>query len=164
MFRDITTVFQDADGLQLAIDEMQELVDGLIGNWRGHADAVVLGCTHYPFVEAEIRRTLGDDVTIYDGADGTARNVRATLTTRKMTAGNSRWADDEHPSRLILGYGPREAPAPSRGFVVPNVWNVPHDRVLMMTSGTIRNIMRFEMLLTEGLDQRGRQGLKDLGW
>ena len=26
MFRDITTVFQDADGLQLAIDSMQELI------------------------------------------------------------------------------------------------------------------------------------------
>ena len=29
MFRDITTVFQDADGLQLAIDSMQELIKDL---------------------------------------------------------------------------------------------------------------------------------------
>ena len=29
MFRDITTVFQDADGLKLAIDSMQELVSDL---------------------------------------------------------------------------------------------------------------------------------------
>ena len=29
MFRDITTVFQDADGLQLAIDSMQDLIKDL---------------------------------------------------------------------------------------------------------------------------------------
>ncbi len=29
MFRDITTVLQDADGLQLAIDEMQKLLEGV---------------------------------------------------------------------------------------------------------------------------------------
>ena len=29
MFRDITTVIQDADGLQLAVDEMAKLLDGL---------------------------------------------------------------------------------------------------------------------------------------
>ena len=30
MFRDITTVLQDADGLQLAIDEMTKLLDGVV--------------------------------------------------------------------------------------------------------------------------------------
>ena len=29
IFRDVTSVIQDADGLQLAIDEMQKLLDGV---------------------------------------------------------------------------------------------------------------------------------------
>jgi glutamate racemase len=42
-------------------------------------DSVVLGCTHYPFVKAEISAILGDDVKIFDGSVGTAQNTRRRL-------------------------------------------------------------------------------------
>ena len=42
-------------------------------------DAVVLGCTHYPLVKAEISSVLGENVQIFDGSVGTALNTRRRL-------------------------------------------------------------------------------------
>lgn len=42
-------------------------------------DAVVLGCTHYPFIKGTIQRALGYQVTIFDGGEGTAREMRRRL-------------------------------------------------------------------------------------
>lgn len=42
-------------------------------------DAVVLGCTHFPFVREGIRNALGYDAAIYDGAHGTAMQTRRRL-------------------------------------------------------------------------------------
>lgn len=42
-------------------------------------DSVVLGCTHYPFVKAEISAILGGNVKIFDGSVGTAQNTRRRL-------------------------------------------------------------------------------------
>ena len=41
--------------------------------------AVVLGCTHYPFVIHRIRQIIGDSVAVYDGGEGTARELRRRL-------------------------------------------------------------------------------------
>lgn len=40
-------------------------------------DTVVLGCTHYPFVEASIRELLGADVTVIDTATAVAERSAA---------------------------------------------------------------------------------------
>ena len=42
-------------------------------------DALVLGCTHYPFAAKAISRVLGDGVKLLDGGDGTARETRRRL-------------------------------------------------------------------------------------
>lgn len=42
-------------------------------------DALVLGCTHYPFATKSIRRVLGTEVALLDGGDGTARETRRRL-------------------------------------------------------------------------------------
>lgn len=42
-------------------------------------DGIVLGCTHYPFAIDMIRRIVGDEVKIYDGGNGTAREMRRRL-------------------------------------------------------------------------------------
>lgn len=42
-------------------------------------DAVVLGCTHYPFLTDAIRRVVGNGPKIYDSADGVARQLRRRL-------------------------------------------------------------------------------------
>ena len=43
-------------------------------------DALVLGCTHYPFAKKAISRVLGNEVALLDGGDGTARETRRRLT------------------------------------------------------------------------------------
>lgn len=43
-------------------------------------DGVVLGCTHYPFARGMIQQVLGEDVTIYDGGPGTARELCRRVT------------------------------------------------------------------------------------
>ena len=42
-------------------------------------DALVLGCTHYPFAKCAIARVLGDGVALLDGGDGTARETKRRL-------------------------------------------------------------------------------------
>jgi len=46
-------------------------------------DAVVLGCTHYPFVKDEIVLAVGTDA-VYDGGEGTARETEKQLFLRGM--------------------------------------------------------------------------------
>jgi len=42
-------------------------------------DAVVLGCTHYPFLRPVLRRILGRRPEILDGSDGVARQLQRQL-------------------------------------------------------------------------------------
>ena len=42
-------------------------------------DALVLGCTHYPFAAKAISRVLGNRVALLDGGDGTARETKRRL-------------------------------------------------------------------------------------
>ena len=42
-------------------------------------DAVVLGCTHYPFVKESIAKVIGYPVKFYDGGLGTAKETRRRL-------------------------------------------------------------------------------------
>ena len=42
-------------------------------------DAAVLGCTHYPFARDLIQEILGQDVAIFDGGEGTARELKRRL-------------------------------------------------------------------------------------
>ena len=41
--------------------------------------AIVLGCTHYPFIKNAIRQSLGYDVDIIDGGYGTAKETKRRL-------------------------------------------------------------------------------------
>ncbi len=42
-------------------------------------DGIVLGCTHYPFARKMIQEIVGNQVTIYDGGEGTAREMQRRL-------------------------------------------------------------------------------------
>ena len=59
--------------------EMVELLTQLLGPWLGKLDAMVLGCTHYPFAIQALRKVIGEDIPIYDGSEGTARETRRRL-------------------------------------------------------------------------------------
>ena len=51
-------------------------------------DAVVLGCTHYPFIARQIREVVGD-VPLFDGAYGTALQLQRKLAERGLTTKSS---------------------------------------------------------------------------
>ena len=59
--------------------ETQALLEKILAPYRGKLDALVLGCTHYPFAAATIRKVLGEDVVLLDGGEGTARETRRRL-------------------------------------------------------------------------------------
>ena len=44
-----------------------------------NVDAVVLGCTHYPFVRGAIEKVLGPKTAVFDGGEGTARETKRQL-------------------------------------------------------------------------------------
>lgn len=41
--------------------------------------AIVLGCTHYPFVEEIIKKVVGDDIPVIHGGEGTAKQLQRLL-------------------------------------------------------------------------------------
>lgn len=50
------------------------------------ADAVVLGCTHYPFIADQIQQAAGPQAVLYDGSEGVARELRRRLAERDLLA------------------------------------------------------------------------------
>ncbi len=59
---------------------VDDYIHELLAPYKNNVDCVVLGCTHYPFVKDIISKNIGDDVTIFDGAHGTARETKHKLT------------------------------------------------------------------------------------
>ena len=60
--------------------ETEALLEKFFAPYRGQLDALVLGCTHYPFAAGTISKVLGSSVALLDGGDGTARETRRRLT------------------------------------------------------------------------------------
>ena len=64
----------------LAGEDLKKYLTELLFEFKHNkVDAVVLGCTHYPFVKDMIQSTLGEDVLVFDGGEGTAREMRRRL-------------------------------------------------------------------------------------
>lgn len=60
--------------------ELDEYFEKLFqGIDRESIDAVVLGCTHYPFIKERLRPFFREDVYIIDGGYGTAKELRRRL-------------------------------------------------------------------------------------
>ncbi len=57
-------------------------------------DQIVLGCTHYPFLEEEIQRVVGPNVSLIDPAPAVARHLYNVLTEKDMLT-NSQEAGSE---------------------------------------------------------------------
>ncbi len=55
------------------------LLENILGPFRGKLDALVLGCTHYPFAKKSIQQVLGEQIPLLDGGEGTARQTRRLL-------------------------------------------------------------------------------------
>lgn len=80
--------------------DLARTIEGLVGGYAGTVDAVVLGCTHYPFVRAQIARALGPGVAFFDGGAGTARQLRKRLTDEGLLSPRTRAGRVEFASSL----------------------------------------------------------------
>lgn len=60
--------------------ETDALLHTILDPYVGKLDALVLGCTHFPFVSHAISRVLGSQVALLEGGGGTARETRRRLT------------------------------------------------------------------------------------
>lgn len=54
---------------------VEDLLRPVLTPYAGKLDAVVLGCTHYPFAKATICKLLGENTVVLDGGEGTARQT-----------------------------------------------------------------------------------------
>ncbi len=59
--------------------EGQAFLEELLSPYKGKLDALVLGCTHYPFASDAIREILGIRTALIDGGEGTAQQTRRAL-------------------------------------------------------------------------------------
>ena len=59
--------------------EAQALLHSLLDPYQGQLDALVLGCTHYPFAANTIQKVLGKETVLLDGGDGTAQQTQRRL-------------------------------------------------------------------------------------
>jgi glutamate racemase len=59
--------------------EADAYLEKLLRPYIGKLDALVLGCTHYPFVEKALHRVLGEQVAFFDGSSITAAETYRQL-------------------------------------------------------------------------------------
>ncbi len=59
--------------------ETTDLLRSLLTPYVGKLDALVLGCTHYPFVKDTISAILDENTLLFDGGEGTARQTKRCL-------------------------------------------------------------------------------------
>ena len=60
-------------------EETEALLRTILDPYIGKLDALVLGCTHYPFAARAISRVLGQKVVLLEGGGGTARETKRRL-------------------------------------------------------------------------------------
>lgn len=70
-------------------DELDKYLEELLGKYRGRAENVVLGCTHYPLAVENIKKVLGD-VRFFDGANGVARQLKRVLEKAELISTSER--------------------------------------------------------------------------
>lgn len=66
-------------------DELERFLRARLAPYlRGGLDAIVLGCTHYPFIRPLLQKIAGDRVELLDGSEGTARETQHRLAERGL--------------------------------------------------------------------------------
>jgi glutamate racemase len=68
--------------------QMDAYLRSLLAPLPKRPDAVVLGCTHFPFARAALQRVLGN-VPLFDGAAGTAKELHRRLAARGLLSAAS---------------------------------------------------------------------------
>lgn len=69
--------------------ESEALLAPMLTPHAGKLDAVVLGCTHYPFAAPVIQKLLGEGTTLLDGGEGTAVQTQRRLAEKDLLSHGS---------------------------------------------------------------------------
>lgn len=85
--KNITTIEQDGEGLVPLIEEgklnspelNQLLSTYLKPMLKFNIDHLVLGCTHYPYLIPQIKKIIGENITIIDSGEAVAKQTKAIL-------------------------------------------------------------------------------------
>lgn len=64
-------------------------------------DAVVLGCTHYPFIKPTVQKIFGDTVQLFDGSLGTAKELKRRLELNDLSASDTTYKDIKEQVEII---------------------------------------------------------------
>lgn len=124
---DVDVIAQACPGLvelveegRLAGDEVDRALEPLLEPLRdAHVDAVVLGCTHYPFLREAIARGLGPEVRIIDSGAAVAKQVETVLRAEGLLRAQGA---DPGRLRLLTTGDPREV-----ARVAEHLWGAPVD-------------------------------------
>ena len=87
-------------------EELDEFLSGLFKPLKKEElDCVVLGCTHYPLAKGAIIKALGENVRVFDGGYGTARETRRRLEcegllNRSEEKGRIDFMDSSYPDEI----------------------------------------------------------------
>jgi glutamate racemase len=85
--KNITTIEQDGEGLVPLIEEGKlnsPEINHLLSTYlkpmlKFNIDHLVLGCTHYPYLIPQIKKIIGENVTIIDSGEAVAKQTKAIL-------------------------------------------------------------------------------------
>ena len=85
--KNITTIEQDGEGLVPLIEEGKlnsHEISSLLTTYlkpmlQFNIDHLVLGCTHYPYLIPQIKKIVGENVTIIDSGEAVAKQTKAVL-------------------------------------------------------------------------------------
>ncbi len=64
-------------------------LEGILAPYVDKVDAVVLGCTHFPFAKKTIKRILGGNVEVFNGGEGAARHCKKLLGEKELLSDSS---------------------------------------------------------------------------
>ena len=85
--------------IEMGIIEGKELENYITARFSNLAEddiaAVVLGCTHYPFIKKQLLQFLGEGTPILDGSIGTVSYLKKRLGQRKMLNSNVKQGEVE---------------------------------------------------------------------
>lgn len=85
--KNITTIEQDGEGLVPLIEagklnspEINQLLTTYLSPMlKFNIDHLVLGCTHYPYLIPQIKKIIGENITIIDSGEAVAKQTKAIL-------------------------------------------------------------------------------------
>lgn len=92
---------------ELSGEAVQAALQALLQDYLDPApDAVVLGCTHFPFLAPAIRQVVGDTPELLDGADGTAKETKRRLSEagllRSGAPGHVEFLNSLHTPEILM--------------------------------------------------------------